>query len=190
MDNQVEMAKKAFEIADKAYDDVYIQELKEEMGFGPKRYAENKQLAIGPMAAEIYRQMTSVIVLTMGDKEHVARNSDLDVLKSVVEKSGIDSNYLLGSHDLHIYSTNVDRIDVIIKGLMEKSESENTEDDVREFYKEVSLLEELIPEIIKTDIPATPEDLKIKTGCYIDEILHIFSYADNVLEVGDSCGHH
>jgi hypothetical protein len=130
MEEQVDMVKKAFLIAQKGFVEagksVFSPETLKKLKNSEQDsiYWDKLYIYLAPMAAEIYRQMTSVIVLTMGDEEHAARKSDLDLLQSVVERSGMTSNFLVGSHDLHIYSTNMERIELIIEGLMESSKEE------------------------------------------------------------------
>lgn len=108
MESRTDIAKKAFLEAYSGIDMAFA-ELKGDDFIPPETIGK----IAAPIAAEIYRQMTSVIVITIGSKEHRARSSDMEVLK------GVNSPYLLGSHDLNFYSTNVDNIELIIQRLME-----------------------------------------------------------------------
>jgi hypothetical protein len=126
---QIEIIKKAFLMAMKGFRGA-VDALLDEDNSRERVLVEKllQNMEPSPVAAEIYRQMTSVIVLTLGSDEHRVPRSHIDMAAEQLRKAEINSPYLVGSHDLQFFSTNMDRIELIIKRMMETTEEDNSEE--------------------------------------------------------------
>lgn len=80
MEDMKEMVKEAFRIAEEAYDGTIGKHS------GAFSYPGPKSTAIAPMAAEIYRQLTRLVIVTV--KERKVTNREVTHMRDVLMEAG------------------------------------------------------------------------------------------------------